>query len=179
MNKKTDIPVDYMHRWQEMANLMANAAGVPAALVMRVWPEQIEVLIASLGADNPYEEHEMADLGTGLYCETVMATREALKVPNAPVGRHWDHNTDPKLNMISYLGVPLVWPDDSIFGTVCVLDSKEHQYGLPYQQLLRELKGVIEDDFRAICELAPLLSSDARRLRFESVAKVLRGNAAH
>ncbi|MDN3920270.1 GAF domain-containing protein [Roseateles violae] len=151
MYENKDVPQGYMERWQQSADLVAAAARVPAALVMRVWPEQIEVLISSLGDDNPYEEHEKADLGTGLYCETVMATREALLVPDALLDPAWDHNPDIRLNMISYLGVPLVWPDDTIFGTVCMLDRKSRDFRPPSLQLLLGLKDLIEADFRAIC----------------------------
>ncbi len=139
-----------LEEWQGLANQAAEAAQVPAALVMRVWPEQIEVLISSLGADNPYEEHEKADLGTGLYCETVMATRQPLLVPDALSDPEWADNPDVKLNMISYLGVPLVWPDDSIFGTVCVLDRKARHYDASTLRMLQALKAIIETDFHAI-----------------------------
>ena len=49
--------------------------------------------------------------------------------------------------MISYLGVPLVWPDGSVFGTICVLDSKTRHYSSVYEQLLWQFKENIEADF--------------------------------
>lgn len=139
-----------LETWQGLANRVAAAAQVPAALVMRVWPEQIEVLISSLGHDNPYEEHEKADLGTGLYCETVMYTRQPLLVPDALNDPDWATNPDVKLSMISYLGVPLVWPDDSIFGTVCVLDRRPRHFDAATLKLLQALKILIEEDFEAL-----------------------------
>lgn len=145
-----DVPRSYLSRWQRFANLMAEAAEVPAALVMRVLPEQIEVLIASAGDKNPYEESELADLGTGLYCETVMGSRDMLAVPDSLADPEWADNPDVKLGMISYLGLPLIWPDDSMFGTVCVLDSAAHVHTPHTQSLLHELKTLIENDFRMI-----------------------------
>lgn len=150
MYQNHDVPPDYLKKWQKTLNVVAEVLNVPAALVMRVWPEQIEVLVSSIGDDNPYEEHEKADLGTGLYCETVMATRQQLMVPNSLEDPEWENNPDVKLNMINYLGVPLVWPDNSIFGTMCVLDSQTRNYSKTYQELLWQLKDLIEGDFRAI-----------------------------
>lgn len=150
MYRMHDVPTEYLSKWQATLDELSRALDVPAALLMRVWPEQIEVLVSSLGEDNPYEEHEKADLGTGLYCETVMATRDTLIVPDALSDPHWQDNPDVKLNMISYLGVPLVWPDDTIFGTMCVLDAHPRDYPAPYQSLLWRLKALIERDFRAI-----------------------------
>ena len=65
-----------------------------------------------------------AKLNTGLYCETVMATRSPLHVPNALNDPDWKNNPDVELDVISYLGIPLIWPDGSVFGTICVLDGK-------------------------------------------------------
>ncbi|MFZ6775175.1 GAF domain-containing protein, partial [Undibacterium sp. SXout7W] len=88
---------------------------------------------------NPYEAYEKANLNTGLYCETVMATRALLHVPHALEDEHWKDNPDVALNMISYLGVPLLWPDDEVFGTICVLDSKKRSYQQRYVDLLWEI----------------------------------------
>ena len=46
--------------------------------------------------------------------------------------------------MVFYLGFPLMWPDGEIFGTICVLDSRENQQAAAYQELLAEFKEVIE-----------------------------------
>ncbi len=82
---------------------MAAIFDVPAGLIMRVLPSQIEVLLASNSSDNPYEIGEKANLDTGLYCETVMAERKQLVVPNALDDPHWKDNPDVALNMISYM----------------------------------------------------------------------------
>jgi GAF domain-containing protein len=178
MYGKKDVPREYMERWQKSADLMARAARVPAALVMRVWPEQIEVLVSSLGDDNPYEAHEKADLGTGLYCETVMATREALLVPNALLDPAWENNPDIGLNMISYHGVPLVWPDDTIFGTVCMLDRQPRDFAPPSLQLLQGLKALIETDFRTICNIERDAHNELVLQDFEARVRQLTGGIA-
>lgn len=148
--KKHEVPVSYLKSWQKIIDGAAEIYNVPAALIMRVWPEQIEVLVSSLGDSNPYEPNEMADLGTGLYCETVMMTRQQLLIPNALDDPDWENNPDVKLNMIHYLGVPLVWPDEEIFGTMCVLDRITRKHSKAFQELLWALKRVIESDFKKI-----------------------------
>lgn len=155
MYQKHDVTPDLLGKWQTTINRVAAAFDVPAALLMRVWPEQIEVLLASVGDDNPYVEHEKADLGTSLYCETVMATRAALFVPDALADPDWCNNPDVRLNMICYLGVPVVWPDGSIFGTVCVLDSRRREFPQPCHELLWRVKDGIENDFRALRAAGP------------------------
>ncbi|MCP4140221.1 MAG: PAS domain S-box protein [Chloroflexi bacterium] len=145
--QKHAVPEGYMEKWQKTINLIAEIFDVPTALIMRVSPEEIEVLVSSLTEGNPYKPHEMADLGTGLYCETVMAEQAQLLVPNALDDPDWENNPDVKLNMIHYLGVPLIWPNGSVFGTLCILDNKTRRYSKAYEKLLHELKGIIEGDF--------------------------------
>ena len=68
-------------KWQQVLDLIASLVRVPAALIMRVEPPHIKVFLSSHSAGNPYEEHELAPLASGLYCETVMASRRQLLVP--------------------------------------------------------------------------------------------------
>ncbi|MDE2161355.1 MAG: GAF domain-containing protein, partial [Burkholderiales bacterium] len=117
-----------LESWQKTVDLMAEVLQVPAGLVMRVWPHEIEVLVRSGNPGNVYHPGERADLDTGLYCETVMDTRRELLVPDARLDPAWSDNPDIKLGMYSYCGLPLTWPDGRIFGTICVLDERGNEY---------------------------------------------------
>jgi len=141
---KPDISEEMLSRWQTIVDLLARIVGVPAGLIMKVDPPQIEVLVASATEGNPFKQGERADLNTGLYCEAVMAQRSPLLVPDALKDPDWDHNPDIELGMISYLGFPLQWPDGEIFGTICVLDSKENQYSKTYVDLMSQFKELVE-----------------------------------
>ncbi len=145
-----DVPEGYLAKWQATNNVLAKFLGVPVALIMRVHAETTEVLVSSQTPNNPYEPHETADLGTGLYCETVMKTNNMLVVPFAPDDPQWANNPDIALDMNSYMGVPLVWHDGSMFGTLCVLDKVRQAYTDVQKWLLLSFKRVIERD---ICQL--------------------------
>lgn len=155
------VPDEFLGKWQQTTNVMAGIFDVPAGLIMRVGTQKIEVLVSSHTQENPYEAGEEANLHTGLYCETVMATRAMLEVPDALEDVHWQNNPDVALNMISYLGVPLMWPDDEVFGTICVLDSKKRKYQQRYVELLWEIKKAIEADFQVIEQQQRLIASNA------------------
>lgn len=145
-------------KWQKTLNVIAELFEVPAALIMRVHPRQIEVLVSSHSEKNPYKPGEKANLGSGLYCETVMATNSQLVVPNSLMDEKWKNNPDVEINMISYFGIPLVWNNDEIFGTLCVLDNKTRNYSHLYQSLLWELKAIIENDFSQYTKMEEDLS---------------------
>jgi hypothetical protein len=81
-SKKPDIPDEFIAKWQRIVDLMARTVGVPAGLIMKVDPPQIEVFISSTTEGNPYKKGKRANLNTGLYCETVMQQRSPLLVPD-------------------------------------------------------------------------------------------------
>ncbi len=149
-DKRTlSIPDDILVRWQGVVNLLADLLHVPAALIMRVDRPDIEVLLASESANNPYHVGNREKLA-GLYCERVIDSQEKLLIPNALADEEWKQNPDIERGMISYLGFPLLWPDDTSFGTICVLDSTENAYNSQYEQLLYEFKLTIETQLQLI-----------------------------
>jgi len=140
-------------KWQKIVNLLANMVGVRAGLIMRVHPTEIEVFVSSDSDGNPYTVGDREHLNHELYCETVMATNDMLLVPNALTDPDWEHNPDIKLNMVSYLGFPLQWPDEQIFGTICVLDHQENAYSAEHIELVRQFSEIINDDLMLLTEI--------------------------
>lgn len=172
--RQLSVSHDSSEKWQQVLDLMARIVSIPAALIMRVEPPKIKVFLSSHSDGNPYEEDELADLGTGLYCETVMSTRSELTVPNALTDPHWCNNPDIKLGMISYMGMPLIWPNEEVFGTICILDREENGYAQTYRQLLAQFRSMVERDLRQIYndkaraqEDAALRAEEAERVRRE------------
>jgi len=137
---------EVLSKWQNLLNLISEVFDVPSALIMRLRETDIEVFALNKHDDNPYEALEQCKLGMGLYCETVLGTDSPLEVPNALESAIWKDNPDVKLDMISYLGYPIKWPDGSYFGTICVLDSKTRTYNEMYKNMLKEFGSVLETD---------------------------------
>jgi GAF domain-containing protein len=79
-----------------------------------------------------------------------METRQLLLVPDALQDDGWNTNPDVKLGMISYLGLPISWPDGEIFGTICVLDSKRNEYSESYRKLLLQYRDASQADLRSL-----------------------------
>ena len=124
---------------------------VPSGLIMKLNKDSIEVFVKSQTGGNPYEAGEQAKLIYGLYCETVIGTQKQLLVPDANKSKVWkDNNPDVGINMISYLGLPINWPDGEVFGTVCLLDNKENMYNPDYINLLNQVKNHIETDLQLL-----------------------------
>lgn len=174
-----EVPDFLLAQWRELMGLVSTDCGVPAALIMRVHPEQIEVLVSD-GSDSPYHPGERENLCTGLYCEHVIATRDRLHVANALTDPNWDHNPDIRLGMISYLGYPLLWPDGVPFGTLCILDRAENHYSEAIDKQLGLARRIIESNLSLIHETARHRQTIAalRQSKQHLRDAVLRANAA-
>jgi signal transduction histidine kinase len=144
------IPAEITKKWQDIIDLLAEALHVPSALIMKVEPPNIRVFIRSDSEGNPYERDELACLDTGLYCETVMKSRQILLVPDALADQEWNENPDIKLGMISYMGFPVAWPNGDIFGTICVLDAKPNEYSELYRKILFQCREVLQTDLKLL-----------------------------
>ena len=141
------IKESYIESWQSTIDVLAEILSVPAALIMALQDEYIEVFVSSNTDGNPYKKGDKEQfVGSGLYCERAIKTNSDLIVPNALNDNEWKDNPDIELGMISYLGFPLVWPDGKPFGTICVLDNKENSYSPAYIKLLEKFKERIELD---------------------------------
>ena len=159
------VPADVMRKWQEIVNILADILHVPSALIMRVESPNIKVFVSSESKENPYEPEEIACLNTGLYCETVMNTRQPLIVPDALQDEAWKANPDVKLGMISYLGVPISWPNGEIFGTICVLDRKSNEYSELYLRLLLQWRDVLQADLISIATMRREIEQREAKIR--------------
>jgi PAS domain S-box-containing protein len=145
-----EVPPEIIRKWQEIVNLLAEIMHVPSASIMRVDPPHIKVFVSSTSKGNPCEP---GALDTGPYCETVMKTGQPLLVPDALENEAWKANPHVKLGMISYLGVPIGWPDGRIFGTICVRDNKRNEYSEAYLKLLLHFRDMLQAELKSLARL--------------------------
>lgn len=171
---KIHIPNIIVNKWQSIVNTLAQIINVPAALIMKVEQPYIEVFRSSESNNNPYKVGDKEHLA-GLYCEKVMKTRNELLVQNALKDENWNKNPDIKLGMISYLGFPILWPTGEIFGTLCILDSKENRYGEVYKKLLFQSKELVDAHLDLIYQNVRLEKTANELEKSLSEIKVLRG----
>src|SRR4029077_7876899 len=145
-----EVPSEIIRKWQEFVNLLAEIMHVPSAAIMRADPPHIKVFVSSTSKGNPCEP---GALDTGPYCETVMKTGQPLLVPDALENEAWKANPHVRAGMISYLGVPIGWPDGRLFGTICVRDNKRNEYSEAYLKLLLHFRDTLQADLNSLVRL--------------------------
>ncbi len=171
-----DIPQATLQKLQNIVDIMAELIDIPAALIMRLVDTDIEVLLSSRSDNNPYHPGDREHfLGSGLYCETVINSNQKLLIANALKDETWKNNPDIKLSMISYLGFPILLPDGSPFGTICVLDNKENAYSKTYESLVKNFRDVVQSQLALIYINRELGEENKQLSDYLDEIKVLRG----
>jgi GAF domain-containing protein len=175
-HRDLEIPDATIEKWQTIGDLIAELVDVPAALIMRLVRSDIEVFISSHSQGNPYRPGDREHfLGSGLYCETVIRSRDKLLIPNALADEKWRTNPDIKLNMISYLGYPIMLPDGEPFGTICVLDNKENPYCEIYEKLIVNFRDIVQSHLELLYMNRELGEENKRFSDYLDEIKILRG----
>lgn len=165
---------ELVQSWNKTLEVLALFADVPVALVMKVENNIISVFSKNNNQDNPYEIGDSEELeDSGLYCEHVVKTQNLLNIPNALIDENWKENPDIKLNMISYLGLPICAGDTTPFGTICILDSKPHEYNEPVIKLLETIKQSFETQLKLLHQQKQAFEQQ----QFAELATLIRGIA--
>ena len=134
-----------------MLDLAAELLAVPAGLITRIDGSEIEVFLSSKSKGNPYAEGLKTHYpDSGFYCEWVAKNRQQMLIPDARKDLMWKDNDAIRINMISYLGMPITRPDGEVFGTICFLDAKENAHNETIIRLVGQFKRIIEHSLNAL-----------------------------
>lgn len=161
---KPEVTQVILDKWQKLINILATMMSVKAGLINRLKKESIEIFLKSDNKDNPYTIGLSDSVGLGAYCEMVVGKNHALEIHNAKKNPLWKKSPYTFINMISYYGLPLLWPDGEVFGTLCVLDNKENHFSDMFKNIFLEFKLSIEKDLELLqkhCEIKLITEQDA------------------
>jgi PAS domain S-box-containing protein len=67
--------------------------------------------------------------------------------------------------MISYLGVPIGWPDGRIFGTICVRDNKRNEYSEAYLKLLLHFRDMLQVELKSLARFHGEIEAREAKIR--------------
>jgi len=163
--KKPEVSDDIVTKWQKIIDLLAKIFEIPVAVVTRVLVSDLEAFVVSASDGNPYRPGDKWELDTGMYCEHTMKNQEQLLIPNALEDPAWDHNPDIDINLVAYLGVPIIWPDGEVFGTFCLLDNKSNKFSETCQQMMEQFRSAIEADLKLLIRTNELNQANLELLK--------------
>jgi len=147
------IPAEILMEFQDIVNVLAEIIAVPAALILKYHSANTEVVCASETTGNPCKAGEMIP-GEDVISREIAAAKDMFLIDDGTKTKNWQDGFPGKQNMVSLLGAILLWPDNEIFGTICVMDSKKNRYKTPHKKLLSRFKKEVETLLRLLCSQA-------------------------
>lgn len=138
-------------KWQKLVDLMARLYGAACGAVVQLRQGEFNTVAASKNEDNFIGRDSSWPWDMESFCRRIIETRKGLYVNNALGDKCWSQVEPVSQGPVrSYLGMPIFWPDDTIFGTICVIDTKSSDYDDNLVELLEQLSYIISSDLRLI-----------------------------
>ncbi len=113
------------------------------ALITRVYNPYLEIVSASDNEENIFKKKDRVKLA-GHYCEEVINSKERLRVGNALEEKEWEEAPELEHGLTAYLGLPLLWPNGNVFGTICVHGKKGTRLSDKLEDMMFLIKELIE-----------------------------------
>ncbi|WP_254870242.1 sensor domain-containing diguanylate cyclase [Thalassospira sp. HF15] len=141
-----------LEKWQRVVDLMTQLLGARAGYVVEYNGKiGFREALTSRNPENPFPKvsKKPQPLDCNIYCRRVVETKHAFYEADATGKAEWADNTElTEAGFVSYFGVPLLWPNGDVFGTLCVFDTKATQYENTLQELMEVFRDLIEGDLR-------------------------------
>lgn len=140
------IDINILTKWQEKINLLEDLLNVSAILIMKLHPHELEVFVSSQNEDNPFLIGDRGELNIGSYCDSVVASNAKVYIEDASKNDFWKDKTECNSGMYCYLGLPIFYPNEELFGTLCALNWEFREFDDLDQKLVDHFKESIESD---------------------------------
>ncbi|TPH18108.1 diguanylate cyclase domain-containing protein [Litorilituus lipolyticus] len=138
-------------KWQRLVNLMAKLYNATSGVVVQFRQESFNVVSTSDNADNFLKVNSSWPWDMKSFCRKIIETNDKLYVNNAKDSDEWSCSPPVAEGPVrSYLGYPLYWPDGSLFGSFCVIDTKPTEYPYSLIEMLEQLKLIVESELKHV-----------------------------
>ncbi|KAB2965424.1 response regulator [Zoogloea sp.] len=162
--RSATVPAHYLNKWQEVVDLAARLYGVSAALLSTTGAGDFSCLLASGPLVEQAPDTGQASIRGDLFTPAVVSGKCPLHVPDVQSDPLWAAQAGDGTPIRGYLGLPLLWPDRSLFGVLSLISDKPLPVDELHQGLFAQFRTLIEGDFRVIHLMRAL---DRHTTRFE------------
>lgn len=130
-------------------SLASKMLGVPMSTITLIDRDR-QTFASQVGVGEPWA----SEGGTPLeysYCQYTVTARQALKIDDA--NKHplvWNSPGLKELDVVAYLGIPIITDDDLAVGSLCAIDTQPREWSEREQGMLNELADILTDHFNAL-----------------------------
>lgn len=146
---KPEVPQDTLDKWQELLEIVSSIYDVPIAMILKVNRNNVEIAARN---ENALEYHRLdstISLETGLFWDMMIARKKHLYVKNG-LECFFNKVEIDENDYIYYYGCPLIWPDGSLYGSICVLEQKQIKLPQKYPEILQKFGSLINKDLNLL-----------------------------
>lgn len=151
--EEVTIPAEILMEFQDIVNVLAETMAVPGALILTNQSANTKVVCANETTGNPYRTGEIIP-GKNIFYDKIAAEKDLFLIADGTKVNSWQDTFPGKKGMVSLLGTGLLWPNNEIFGAICVIDSKKNYYKPSQKKLLYRFKKDVETLLRLLCSQA-------------------------
>ncbi|PSU33890.1 sensor domain-containing diguanylate cyclase [Photobacterium lutimaris] len=146
-----DHPELDLEKWQKTVDLISQLFDCSCGAIVQLRNDEFFTVRTSRGKDNFLKPCDAWPYEMNSFCRHVIEKGAPLYVADPANHPTWRQIPFVKEGPIrSYFGMPLYWPDNTVFGTICAIDTKPSQYNDTLFQLLEQLKELITADLKLI-----------------------------
>lgn len=128
--------------------LAAEMLQVPVSTISLIERDR-QVWASQVGLSEPWASSGSSPLEYS-YCQYTVTSREPLRIDDAtrhPLVR--DSPAIPEMDVVSYLGIPIITDDDQAVGSLCAIDSRPRQWSDREVKMLGDLGEILTDHLNA------------------------------
>lgn len=161
-------------KWQELVNMMAELFNAASGVIVQYRHKTFNVVATSDNEDNFLRVNSCWPWDMKSFCRRIVETKKKLYVNDAKNDNEWSYAPPVSDGPVrSYLGYPLYWPDGSLFGSFCVIDTKATNYSSSLEKILGQLKLIVESELRHVADILAAKALIAEKLQQEKLLKKL------
>ncbi|WP_454854433.1 PAS domain S-box protein [Rhizobium binxianense] len=161
MSQNSQIPGWMLERWQELLSSLIEITTAETGRVLQVRDGGLEVICA-VGLDaTPGRRFPLSTRGG--FPASVVTRASSLEIPDGGADHQWDRDADE--DVASYLGMPIRWPDEAIYGVMDINSRSEIHISDVHRRLMTRLRDSVEEHLLLIWEYATTIGSISRLAR--------------
>ncbi|MGR5063837.1 sensor domain-containing diguanylate cyclase [Photobacterium sp. DNB22_13_2] len=140
-----------LEKWQKTVDLISQLFDCTCGAIVQLRDQEFFTVRSSQNTDNFLKPCDAWPCEMNSFCRHVIEEGDSLYVADPANHPTWGQIPFVKEGPIrSYFGMPIYWPDNTVFGTICAIDTKPSEYNSTLFQLLEQLKELITADLKLI-----------------------------
>lgn len=159
-------------KWQRLVDMMAKLYDAASGVVVQFRQDVFNVVSTSSNEDNFLQMNVSWPWDMRSFCRRIVETNDKVYVNDAEASKEWC-SCPPVADgpVRSYLGYPLYWPDGSLFGSFCIIDTKPTDYSPALIDMLGQLKLIVESELKHIFHSQKITKLLADKVEQEALLK--------